>query len=372
MKIGRLVSDTMRRLRPRPPRPAEASGVLLLSSGGLGDTVLFALVLPRFLELARAGEKVSVLLRADGARMAFLFPPEIQVIKVDFGRLAKDSAYRGATFDGLYATHYRLVVSTDFKRHPDLDEALAFACEAPETAAMRARPWAKYQARLDANAKRWGKLVESGPALLDKVIRWSRFASELTGVTQAPPLVALLPGQMPARVDLPEPTLIVQPFSAVREKQSPPELYARIAALLPADWRMRIAGHPSDLDRNPEYRPLLDLPNVSFEPAPFAELAGIMRGARLVVSVDTACMHLAAALGVPTLCLASAGFVGEIVPYADEVMPGNLRVMYHPMECEGCLGDCRLNPVNSMFPCVAALDSGAILADISSVVRDAS
>lgn len=372
MKLGRLVSDALRRLAPRPLRPAAASGVLLLSAGGLGDTVLFSLVLPRFLGLARPGEAVTVLLRADGAKMAFLFPPDIRVIKVDFGRLGKDSAYRGAVFDDLYRAHYRLVVSTDFKRHPDLDEALAFACRAPETAAMRARPWAKYQSRLDANEKRWGRIVDSGAALQDKVVRWSRFACELTGVAAPPPRVELPSGQIPEPVALPQPTVIVQPFSAVREKQSPPELYGRIAASLPAGWSMRIAGHPSDLDKNPDYRPLLDLPNVSFEPAPFSELAGILRGARLVVSVDTACMHLAAALGIPTLCLASAGFVGEIVPYADEVMPGNLKVLFHPMDCAGCLGDCRLSPVKSMFPCVAALDSDAILADIARMVEGGS
>lgn len=372
MKPGRLIADMLRRLRPRPPRSRTASGVLLLSSGGLGDTVLFSLVLPRFMELARPGEAVTVLLRTDGARMAFLFPPEIRVIKVDFGRLAKESAYRGQTLDDLYRAHYRLVVSTDYKRHPDLDEALAFACAAPETAAMVARPWTKYQRRLDANARRWGRLVESGPALLDKVVRWSRFAATLSGRDLPPPKVALPAESLPAAVSLPAPTVIAQPFSAVKEKQSPPALYGRIAATLPAGWRLLIAGHPSDLERNPDYRPLLDLPNVAFEPAPFVELAGILRGARLVVSVDTACMHLAAALGVPTLCLASAGFVGEIVPYADEIMPPNLRVWYRPMDCQGCLGDCRLPPVNSMFPCVAALDSEAILADIARMVKGAS
>ncbi|ARJ66374.1 hypothetical protein WV31_12220 [Magnetospirillum sp. ME-1] len=372
MKLGRLISDTLRRVRPRPLRPGAASGVLLLSAGGLGDTVLFALVLSRFAALAKPGETVSVLLRSDGAKMAFLFPPEIRVIKVDFGRLGRDAAYRGTVFDDLYKAHYRLVVSTDYKRHPDLDEALAFACQAPETTAMRARPWAKYQARLDANEKRWGRIVESGAALQDKVVRWTRFACELTGIVQPPPRVELPPERMPAPVGLPGPTVIVQPFSAVREKQSPPALYARIAAALPAGWSMRIAGHPSDLDKNPDYRPLLELPNVSFEPAPFDQLAGILRGARLVVSVDTACMHLAAALGVPTLCLASAGFVGEIVPYADEVMPGNLKVLFQPMECAGCLGDCRLPATNSMFPCVAALDSDAILADIARMVEGGS
>lgn len=372
MKLKRLFADALRALKPRPARPGPASGVLLLSSGGLGDTVLFALVLERFAALARPGEAVTVLLRADGARMAFLFAPEIRVIKVDFGRLGKDPAYRGQVMDDLYRAHYRLVVSTDFKRHPDLDEALAFACQAPESAAMRARPWAKYQKRLDANAARWGRLVETGSALLDKVVRWSRFASELTGDRRPPPKVALPPERMPARVELPAPTVIAQPFSAVKEKQSPPALYARIAAALPQGWRMLVAGHPSDLDKNPGYRPLLELPNVSFEPAPFSDLAGIMRGARLVVSVDTACMHLAAALGVPTLCLASAGFVGEIVPYADEIMPANLKVLYHPMDCAGCLGDCRVPTVDSMFACVAALDTGAILADIARMVEGGS
>ncbi|MBI3444631.1 MAG: lipopolysaccharide heptosyltransferase family protein [Magnetospirillum sp.] len=369
MKLRRLLSDLLSCLRPRPKRNGQPRGVLLLSSGGLGDTVMFALILPRFLELARPGETVTVLLRADGARMAFLFPPQVQVRKVDFGRLAKDGAYRAATLDELYAAHYRLVISTDFKRHPDLDEALAFACAAPETVAMIARPWAKYQKRLDANAKRWTRLVPPGPVLMDKILRWSGFADELSGRVQPPPRLRLPPENLPPAVVLPEPTIIVQPFSAVKEKQSPPALYARIRAALPDHWRMRIAGHPSDLDKNPDYRPLLELPGVSFEPAPFVELAAIMRGATLVVSVDTACMHLAAGLGIPTLCLASAAYVGEIVPYAPAIMPDNLKVLYQPVDCAGCLGECRFSPVNSMYPCVAALDSDAILAEIARMVE---
>ena len=282
---------------------------------------------------------------------------------MDFARL-RQPLYRRRIFADLYRSGYRLVVCTDFLRHPDLDEALAFACAAPETAAMAPRPWPKYDRRLTAHARCWGRLFKSGGTRLDKVVRWARFADFLTGRKVAAPRIALAPERMPVLVPAARPTVFIQPFSAVALKQSPPELYRRIIGALPEGWQVRIAGHPADLDRNPAYRPLLDLPGVAFEPAPFAELAGRLRAARLVISVDTACMHLAAALGVPTLCLASAAYVGEIVPYAAEVAPASVRFLWRPMDCAGCLGDCRFAPVESMYPCVAALDADDVVAAV--------
>jgi ADP-heptose:LPS heptosyltransferase len=360
MKLHRLLDPLFVLGRRLSPRSGDAAGVLLVSFGGLGDTVLFSLVLPRFLELARPGEAVTVLLRSDAARMAFLFPPEVRVLKVDAARL-RQSGTRTRLFRDLYGAHFRLVVSTDYLRHPDLDEALIAACAAPDSAAMAPRPWPKHDRRLKANRRLYRRLFESGPVRLDKVVRWARFADFLTGTTQPPPLVALPPERMPAAVELPAPTVFIQPFSAVKLKQSPPQLYRDVIAALPPGWQVRIAGHPSDLDKNPDYRPLLDLPGVAFEPAPFAELAGKLRSARLVVSVDTACMHLAAALGVPTLCLASAAYVGEIVPYAEEITPPGLRFLWHRMTCAGCLGDCRLPAVDGRYPCVAALDPAEVV-----------
>lgn len=367
MKPSRLVDPLLGLERRLIRRPATASGVLLISAGGLGDTVLFALVLERFAALARPGETVTVLLRQEAARMAFLFPPGIQVEAVDFAAL-KRIGPRRRLLAGLYRRHYRLVVSTDFLRHPDLDEALAYACAAPESAAMVPRPWPKYQRRLQAGTRRWGRLVETGPVRRDKVLRLAEFAQVLTGQSLPPPVVALPPARLPAAVALPAPTVIVQPFSAVTAKQSPPDLYRRLRAALPADWAMLIAGHPSDLDRNPSFRPLFDLPGVAFEPAPFVDLAGKLRAARLVVSVDTACFHLAAALGTPTLCLASAAYVGEIVPYAEAITPPSVRFLWQTMPCQGCLGDCRGALVDSMYPCVAALSPDAVIAAMVSLI----
>lgn len=364
MKLHRLTDPIMGLERRLSSRRGPASGVLLLSAGGLGDTVLFSLLLSRFAQLARPDETVTVLLRSDSAKMSFLFPSHIKVLKVDFGKL-RQVGYRRAIMADLYRTHYRLVVSTDFLRHPHLDEALAMACGAPESAAMAPRPWPKHDRGLNANRHHWGRLFDSGAIRQDKVIRWAHFADFLTGTVEAAPMVTLSADQTPVAVPLPDPTIFIQPFSAVKAKQSPPDLYRGIIAALPPGWRTRIAGHPSDLDKNPDYRPLLDLPGVSFEPAPFAELAGMLRSARLVISVDTACMHLAAALGIPTLCLASAAYVGEIVPYAHAVTPQSVKFVWQPMDCAGCLGDCRLPLVNSMYPCIAALDRTKVMAEVA-------
>jgi ADP-heptose:LPS heptosyltransferase len=367
LRLHRLFDPLIALLPALRRRGGGASGVLLVSAGGLGDTVLFSLVLPRFMELALPGETVTVLLRGDAAKMAFLFPAGVRVRKVDFGRL-RDLDYRCRVALDLYDAHYRLAVDTDFLRHPDLDEFLTAAAHAPDSVAMEPRPSKKHGRRLAAHRRLYRRLFESGPVMTDKVVRWARFADFLTGRHEPPPLVLLEPSQRPPVVPQAHPTVLFQPFSAVTFKQSPPELWALIARSLPGGWRVKLAGHPDDLDRNPDYRALLDLPNVEFEGAPFDRLAGIIQGCRLVVSVDTACMHLAVALGAPTLCLASAAYVGEIVPYAPEITPANAHFLYEPMDCRGCLGECRLPPHRGMYPCVAALDPDTILGAVADIV----
>ena len=186
LRLSRL-ADAMASLKRRwRGRPGAPHGVLLVSAGGLGDTVLLAHVLPRFMGLARDAEPVTVLLRADAGGMAFVLPSEARVETVDFSRLRKDIRYRLEVMDGLFEANYRVVASTDYLRHPDLDEALIRACRAAEAVAMVPRPWPKYAARLRRNAALYDRLFDSGPAVRDKVLRWWDFADWLIGESVPP------------------------------------------------------------------------------------------------------------------------------------------------------------------------------------------
>ncbi len=362
MLLAPRLIDTANALRRRfARRPGHASGVLLVSSGGLGDTVLFALVLPRFASLARAGETVTVLLRKDAAKMAFLFPDDIRVEAIDFGRLKRNPVYRAQVHDRLFKAHVRLAVHTDHLRHPLLDEPLIAASAAAETVAMEPRDWPKHRRALARNRRLYDNLFDSGAEHLDKVVRWTRFANWLTGAEAPPPKVRLPAERLPPAAGPDTPEVLIQAFSAVPAKQPDVALFAAIVDALPRDARVVFLGAPGDPARNPDFEPLLARPGVRFDDSRFRALLPRLRAARLVVSVDTALMHLAVAAGAPTLCLASAAYVGEIVPYAPEITPDNVTFLHAPMDCQGCLGACVKPLAEGRYACVAALDRTRIL-----------
>jgi ADP-heptose:LPS heptosyltransferase len=354
---------------------SSGSGILVVASGGLGDAVLLAHVFPRFAALARPDERIVLVVRRDARKMAFLFDGLADVEAVDYDKYARSFSlkaffHRRAVHKHLGARPWRLIVNTDYLRHPRRDERLIKSLAADEKLAMRARSWAKYDTELARNESIYARLFDSGPALLDKVVRWRRFADWLTGKAEPVPILRFAPDRLPEPAPTQKPLAILIPFSAVREKQANADVFAEIARKLPDSYDILIAGAPDDLDRNPDYAPLLDLPRVRFEACDFFGLAKLMRAAKIVVSVDTASMHLAVAMGAPTLCLASAAYVGEIVPYAAEIAPTNVRFVYTPMACQGCLGVCTLPKEAGRFPCVARLSRTDIMSEIVNMTAD--
>jgi ADP-heptose:LPS heptosyltransferase len=367
VKLFRLVDLLHHFNRLVGKRLRKPTGVLLLSCGGLGDTILFSHVLPRFATLAQEGETLTVLMRKDGAKTSFLFPGRVTTLVIDFKKLRR-VRYRKKVFNQLYKSNYRLVIHSDFLRHPDLDEALVAATGAPEKAAMEPRSWPKHDKALNRNRALYSHLFDSGPSLKDKVLRWNDFANWLCGTNSPAPMAITPSEQLPTAAIKKNSLVMIQPFSAVVQKQSPVALYQSIIKNLARNTDVRITGTSDDLDQNPDYRLLLDIPNVNFDDSTFEGIMPSLQAADLVISVDTAMMHLAVASGTPTICLASAAYVGEIVPYAPEITPDNVRFLYQSMPCQGCLGDCHLPTEQNMYPCISRLNKKTVLATVKKLM----
>ncbi len=346
---------------------APFGGILIVAAGGIGDAILLVHLFPRFAALAEDGEPVTLLLRQDAGKAACLFEGLAQIVTVDFDRLGASLFYRHRVLGALNACHFRRAISADYKRHPKLDEALLLAADAPDMRAMLARPWAKYDERLQRNAARFTGLYDSGPGLSDKILRWARFLDWLGG-DGAPPDLNFPPERRPPPAAR-RPLILLAPFSAEKLKQCPAALYAEILDHLGGDYDVVLTGAPNDLDGNPEFKALLERTNTNFDGASFEDLGPSLGAASLVIAADSATMHLAVAMGAPTLCLASAAYVGEIVPYAAAITPTNAHFIYTKMDCQSCLGSC-VHPADAgMYPCVSAIDAAQAIEKIDIILN---
>ncbi len=343
------------RARRRDPDRARR-GVLLVSSGGLGDTILFSLMAPRFMALAQDGEPVHVLVQSKSLAVAFLFLPGVDLRGVDYRRFLRSPLYRLRASLDFFKAGYRLAISTDHLRLPTEDDAIVLACGAEQTMALEPRSWPKHDKRLQANRGKYSRWVKVKPGMAHRMARWTELANALTGRDDPQPIVSFDHGILPPPAQRTRPFVILHPFSAISERQHPPELFRLIIKALPSDHDVILSMGPGDLAHNPRFRALLDFPNVTKNEAELIKKMALIRAARLVVSVDTSVMHLAVGAGAPTLCVASAAHVVDSIPYDSRITPDNVTFLFHDMDCRGCLGACVHPLEDGMYPCVARLD----------------
>jgi len=91
------------------------------------------------------------------------------------------------------------------------------------------------------------------------------------------------------------------------------------------------------------------------------ELAAILEGADLVITNDTGPMHLAAAVGTPTVAL-----FGSTSPEWTGPRGAGHRVLRHPVPCSPCFRrDCTIG-----YPCLTGIDAGEALEASRSLLRE--
>ena len=167
MSFAALLDPILRLYLRYRHRRRRAEGVLLVSSRGPAEMVFLSAVLPRFMRLAKPDEAVTLLCRSDAAGMSFLFPRFLRLRRVDFRHL-DELNYRWRTFLDLHAHHYRLIVSLDYVRHHDQDEAMIIAADPPETAGMVPPPYKRnFHQRMEESEKVFDILFDSGPLRQD-------------------------------------------------------------------------------------------------------------------------------------------------------------------------------------------------------------
>jgi ADP-heptose:LPS heptosyltransferase len=364
-----LATDpVVRVLSPRSIGGAARAALVRLDT--LGDFLLWAEA-GREASRRLAPARVTLIANAAWAGYAERLGGWHEVMAVEIPRFSSDFRYRLRTLRRIAAAGFGVAVNPTFSRDLLTDDAVVRATGASERVGWVAdpsnlRPW---QARI---SDRWyTRLVDPVDRATDEFARNEEFVKKAFGAAMQVRLPLLPAGPpLPPALAPQAQYFVVAPGAAWKGKRWPAQRFARVTHELVAatGWRAVLAGTAAEAgvcaEVSAAVRALAGAECIDLAGrTSLAQLVELIRGAKLVVANDSAPVHIAAALGRPSVCVLGGGHYGRFAPYPERPVaaaaPACVSVR---MDCFGCNWHCIIpHDPRGPVPCVLAVEESAVL-----------
>ena len=215
------------------------------------------------------------------------------------------------------------------------------------------------------------RLLAIDPALHSEMRRNAAFVRALTGSTyraKVSDLTTYLASKLPLEFSAElggRPYFVVFPGATFSGRLWPVEHYAALAERLTkkTGWVGVLCGGPSEAEQAARLCTEAGVPLLNWVGrTKLAELATVLASAELLLANETSAVHIAAAVGVPSVCLLGGGHYGRFVPYdVEEPDARPLPVAAAaPMPCFHCDWKCIYHPPKGTpVPCIEGVSTAA-------------
>ncbi len=328
-----------------------ARSILVVRGDAIGDFVLFLPAL-RVLRQYYAGAKISLVVASECADLASSFAPVDEVISFDRKRYRFDLAYRIRFIRRLRSQHFDVAQNPAYSREPLTDELL-YCSGARERIACEgdlSNITARTKARNNAFCTR---IYSSSPGLLHESERNREFVEQLTKADESRvdfrPSLPLSQSHLDDACALlrgkgldPHSDLLVGMFPGASNSVRiwPPERFAQMADFFADRYgaRVLLGGSASEWGLGEGIiRLCKTTPCNLIGSTTLPQLAAVLRLCCLYVGSESGPLHLAIAVGTPTLCIMGGGHFGRFYPYGD---PNMHRMVFKHMDCYNCNWQC--------------------------------
>lgn len=299
---------------------------------------------------------------ADLARASGIFD---EVIPLDVRAFKKNRSYRFSTLRQVRRLGAKIAVHPCYSRSFWTGDALIRATDAADRIGQygdlnNIQPWQK---RL---SDRWyTQLTPAVAASHHELQRNANFLLALGAADGSLACARLEPsGDLPAALSSSRPYFVIVPGAGSTRRMWPTARFSDLArrVAIERDLRLVICGSASERDLAAEISAQVALEDtlVLTGRTSLPELVEVIRGATLTVANDSAAIHIAVAVGSPSLCLLGGGHFARFLPYPERVE--NVTAVNRPacvhaaMSCFNCNWQCTqphapLGP----YPCIEAI-----------------
>ena len=353
--------------KPVSGRPS----VAVFNLHGAGDLLLSLPCLAQIRDRYPEGQYALVLYCGpSAAELAAAYAPADEIVVIDRRRLLRSLAYRWSQLRAVAARRYGVAIQPTFNRMLAVEDALVRATGAGE------RIGSAGSADFIGAARRWSdhwysRLVEPSPRAVHELDRYGEFLRLLGWPKAARCLPSLtVPGSAAPIVGS---YVLFVPDSSSPLKSWPKERFETLAhqlANLSPDEMLVFAGAPGG-DQPRRYF-------AKWREDRFIDRSGqtsvmdflrLIEGAKLVITNDSAGMHLAVMLHRPVVAIAGGGLPERYHPYP-AWSGARLKIVERRMPCYGCNWNC-IHDIESgsPAPCIALIETAEVLQAVRDVMR---
>ena len=365
----------------RPRQVAER--ILIVRLDGIGDFVLW-------LDAARAtvshykaqGGSVIFVAHAQWADWAEELGIFDEVIPLNRRRFNTELLYRYRFGRRIRRLGCVVAINPTFSREWLYGDAVIRICGAQQRIGSTGdlsniAPW---QRRLSNRA--YTRLISAGPSARMELIRNAEFVRGLGEAGYRAKVADLhtMTAQKPNKAFIAansddQPYYVLFPGSSVSGKRWSLASFAQLADHIfrQTGWRGVVCGGDEDAELAQRLciqcaSPLLNWAGRT----DLTQLTAILSKSQLLVANDTSATHIAAACGVPSVCIVGGGHDGRFLPYQieeddDRPLP---RVLIHRMPCFGCNWKCIYGePGGRPFPCIDQVTVAEVWREVSEILR---
>jgi len=340
--------------------------VAVLNLHGVGD-LLLSLPCQEQIRGRYPAELYSLVLycQPSAADFAALFTPNDQIVVIDRHRLVRSLSYRLSTLRAVAARRHAIVIQPSYNRMLAIEDALVRATGAVERIGSAGSP--AFSGPLARRiADRWYlRLAEPSPQWMHELDRYLEFLELLGWPAPARRLPALALPQSSRAVAAEY--VLVLPDSSSPLKTWPIDRFEALAHQLVdlSDETLVFAGAQERSGPRRHFR--------KWRPDRFLDTSGqtsffdfmqLIKGAKLVITNDSAGLHLGVTLGRPVVAIAGGGLPERYHPYPAWAHV-RLTVVEVRLPCYGCNWSCIYDiRLGSPAHCIASVEVNQVFAAV--------
>ena len=354
-------------------KPAHSRGVGLIRMDSIGDFILWLDAAKEFRNLY-PNVKTTLIANQVWSDLAKLLPYWNDVIPVDRNKFTRNPLYRFQIFRRIRKRGFESVIHTTYSRDYFRGDSLIRATGALQRIGSFGDISNMTSLQKIISDRWYSQLLSATSRPLMELQRNAEFMNGLglrsftADKPSLPPLTDL-----PDKLVIKHPYYIVFPGTSLPEKKWPAskfgELMLKLSALdngvavLCGSWKEQ------DLCDHVIAASGMKALNMAGK-ASLPELAEMIRRAKYLVGNDTSAVHIAAAVGTPSVCILGGGHYGRFLPYAIETDKQVAPVpVTHRMDCFNCNWQCT-QPHEKGFamPCISGIKVDQVIKVIEEIL----